>query len=82
MEITECRPPFPQIKKPQVLSHKEKVLRNEKNKLWVIIVALQCLHHAVSRLCFVKIENLTLINAQNFFQAKASKKSAELILHT
>jgi hypothetical protein len=50
MEITECRPPFSQIKKPQVLSHKEKVLRNEKNKLWVIIVALQCLHHAVSRL--------------------------------
>jgi hypothetical protein len=82
MEITECRPPFSQIKKPQALSRKEKVLRNEKNKLWVIIIALQCLHHAVSRLWFVKIENLTLINAQKFFQAKASKKSAELILHT
>ncbi len=73
MENTECRPPFSQIKKTQVLSHKEKNLRNEKNKLWVIIVALQCLHHAVSRLSFVKIENLTLINAQKFFKQKQAR---------
>jgi hypothetical protein len=32
--------------------------------------------------CDLSKLRMTLINAQKFFQAKASKKSAELILHT